>query len=257
MKLDSITTLEVAEGVVTDGGTGDMGAAAPDDGAAGAVEAPSAAPAWSADDPAFREAVAATAGEIADAKLQQFLASLQTDDTAAGQTYETPTLDPFSDDFGSQLAQLIAQSNQQVIGQMQQLLQPMLGQHEEKQNAEGQQRIADIVSDIAAREGDFTGPGKAAVPDIAPLFLEQFERTFGQGPKAAEAALNQAAKVIRGIETAAATAAVEKYKNELSTIGGARGIPAGGSSGIEAGPRPTSLLEAGRRFAERHAAGTV
>ena len=261
MNIDHLLVLnETNEGGFGDSGsTGDTGASAPDNTASTPAADTDTSSGWSADDPAFQSAVDERSASIAEAKFQQLLAGLANDDNSDYE-YEQPLdfeLDPFSDDYGQQLAQLIAQSQQSTMQQIQQLLSPLLSQHEAAADAEGQQRIKDIIADITNREGDLTNEGKGAVESIAPLFLEQFENTYGPGARAAEMALGQAAKVIRSIETSAATKAVERYKNELSTIGGARGVPAGGASGVEGGPRPTSIIDAGRRFAERHAAGTV
>lgn len=172
--------------------------------------------------------------------------------------YSDFQLDPLSDDFGQQMAALIAQSQQQSFAQMRELLNPLLADYGHKQDAEGNQRIDDIVQDLANRGGDFTDFGKAVLPDLAEnLFLDEAQQTYGAGPRAAESALTQAAKFVRAIESAAAEKAVEQYKNQLSTVGGARGIPQGSATGVPGGPRPTSIIEAGRRFAERHQAGTV
>lgn len=235
---------DTGTGLGLDGEAGTDPAADGTASAAPSVEA-GAAPAWTPDHPDFQAAVAEQAAQVAQAQVLQILQGLQQGD---GQQDGPPEFDLYDPE---QLQAFLAYQQQQTVAQMQQLLAPILGQQQAQTLQEGTQRVHDIVQDIATREGDFTDPGKAAAADFAPLFLDQYERTYGPGPRAAEAAIQQSARVVRSIEQAAAAKAVEAYKNQLATVGGARQEPAGGGTAIQGGEPAKNLRELGRRFAEQ------
>jgi hypothetical protein len=142
---------------------------------------------------------------------------------------ETPQLDPFGEDFGSQLAQLIRQEINGAVAPLQERAQAeVLG--------EAESRAMDILKDDLARNGEFVGGEQVigAARAYAEQLLPQFQERYGYGPRAAEAALTASAAHFRQLEQTIGQAAVERYKNELATLTSARTEPAMGRVGSEA-----------------------
>jgi hypothetical protein len=196
-----------------------------------APEAPAPA-GWSADDPAFREAVAEEAAHIARAQIEQTLAGLAQQQQEQGyygqeaeqQGYPDFNLDPLEEGFGQNLAQMIAWNNQQLMAGIQQMVGQALGPVYEQQDrgaiAEGTERMKDILSDLAAREGDFS---QDAAQRVAPMFLAAAETRYGEGTRrSAEAALTEAARFVRSLEREAEKRGADRLRNELS---GKQGLP--------------------------------
>jgi hypothetical protein len=157
-------------------------------------------------------------------------------------------LDPFDDNFGTNLAQTIQQAVQQAISPVTQ----QIGQQQhQQQTAEAQERLRDIYSDIATREGEFTVEAAEA---LFPLYQQEAISRYGMTPRAAEYAAQQSASYIRSIEKQAADKAVEQYKNQLSTLAGAPAdTGGGGANGVNVGPDAKDELDLARRLAARFA----
>lgn len=258
---------ETVEAPPLDGGAGAEAGAAPSPEAAapaagvtpesGEAVTPSAAatdaaPAWTPDSPEFRQAVAEMAGQEAERRFQQLLHEAQE------QQYEPqgpPPVDPFSDDYSEQLAAREQWMIEQITGQMQQAIQPLLQSHQQQVSAEGQAGMKDILADLAAREGDFNQDAAFQVRDA---FLREAVDQYGPNMRAAEIGLANAAKFVRGLEQAAEQRGYEKGKNYAATLAGVPGEPAAGVSGATSGaqtlPEANSLSDVTKRYAQQAAA---
>jgi hypothetical protein len=90
------------------------------------------------------------------------------------------------------------------------------------QLSEGEERALDILGDLAATDGEFDKEMARLRADR--LHPEMVQR-FGPGPKAAEAALQEAARQQREFELRFRKQAVDQYTNQLATLAGAPGEP--------------------------------
>ena len=178
-----------------------------------APSAEAAAPSWLASEDDFHASVAEQAARVADQRFQQWLEQIANEAPAEDASpSEVDLLDP------EQFAQFLEQRDQKLLQQFQGLMSPLLQSHEKQTVTEAQERVKDILSDIATREGEFD---RDAAEKLAHAFLPEAKQRLGQGPRAAEHALAQAAKYVRSLEAKAASAAVEAYKNQSATIAGA------------------------------------
>lgn len=90
------------------------------------------------------------------------------------------------------------------------------------QLAEAEERAMDILADHATREGEFdTKLARIRADSLLPTMQQR----YGPGPKAAEAALEAAAREQREYEQAIYQAAVSRYTNQIATLSGAPGEP--------------------------------
>lgn len=250
---------EASEGA----GSGDTGAAAgltpeaaePGAGEAAdlsAVSAPAAAPVW--ETPEFREAVAEQAAEIAQAQIAAMRAEQAQAPEVAGQPYVPPALDPYSDTFGQDLASLLEHNRQQTMNEMRTLVQPvtesLTASQMAAQQAEGDQRVADIIADDIARNGDL---GTTAQSLIRPLASIRYDELIGRGhphgPRTGELAVQSAATTVRQSVAEERTAAATAETNRISTLGGVLGQPAAGAAGVS-GIQEIELDP--RRLVEKH-----
>lgn len=192
----------------------DAAEVATEPGATGEEDPPSSpatetAPAWDANDPAFRDAIR----QEAEALVQAQLAGLQQEATSSDEP-EPISLDPFDENFGTNLQKMLR-------AELAQISQPLQAQQEAARNAEGEQRIQDMIADDLTRNGDLSDAGKAQVRPLVNVFFGEFAEVYGPSSKAVELATQKAAAAVRQIEKNAETRAVERYKNELGTLSGA------------------------------------
>jgi hypothetical protein len=121
-------------------------------------------------------------------------------------------LDPLDENFQAQLDQYLEQKLAPYADYTQQAI---LG--------EAEQRAADILTDITARDGEFLFEGSVdKARALANSYVGQMAQQYGFGPQAAEQALEQAAKDVRAWEQAVGQAYHDRQINQLSTLGGAR-----------------------------------
>lgn len=88
-----------------------------------------------------------------------------------------------------------------------------------QQYTEGEARGKDVLSDLASRDGDFN------VDRAYEIGLARYREAAATQPPSwdlYESCLNSAAKDVRSYEQSIATQAVERFKNELAGLGGAR-----------------------------------
>lgn len=101
-------------------------------------------------------------------------------------------------------------------------LAPITQTHEQIVLGEAEERAMDILNDIKARDGDYD----VEVARIrADALLPQMQEQYGYGPRAAEAALEQAAKEQRAYEQKLIERAVAQHTNQLATLAGAASEP--------------------------------
>lgn len=175
--------------------------------------------------------------------LEQIQGRQTVPDAGAGDGNGAVSLDPFDDSFGSNLQKLIQES---IAG----AVQPLTGRFEQQDaaaiDAEGQQRITDMIADDASRNGEFV-PGdeqaeqqsRELVRTIAESLFPAFADRYGVGARAAEFAIEKAAGQVRGLLKANADAAVARHTNHTATLAGARSEPGGAGAGTFQSPTVT------------------
>lgn len=153
------------------------------------------------------------------AQLRSYILSQQ-QETFQPQTEEPglPALDPFADDFGAQLAQLLAHERQETVRAMQESLAPITQSHAHQRDQENEQRAMDVLADLASADGDFD---QKLARGLAEAYLGDARARFGPGARAAEHALREAGKAVRALELAAEKRGEEKYRNQLANAGSA------------------------------------
>lgn len=226
---------------------------------AGATEL---SPAWSPDDPTFLQAVDDRALGLIEQRfapiaqlLEQQLGNGGAGAAAAAGPGLAP-LDPFSEDFGAAFDQRLEQLGSRLEGLIGQVAQPLHEQREQATVAEGNQRLQDMIADDVSRNGDFPrAPGEteskaqSLVQPLAEAMFPQIAARYGNGPRAAEAAIQQASQTIRGIIAEAKAAGVAEHTNQLGTLAGARGEPGPGAAGAQGLADSNDPAEITRRYA--------
>jgi hypothetical protein len=234
------------------GGGGDPAAAAPAAPAPAAAASepadpdgePPAAPAQPEFDPdAFQQAVLEEAEALLEARLARLTPPQPGQPGFPGgpipgatpgpmTAFDWSQVDPYSDEFGAQLGQGIQATIQEaLVG----ALSPVTGAIQAQQHAQviatGEERLQDMMADEIARNGDFAAeedgsqPGRELVIPLAETFLEAAAERYGETPRAAEAAIEHAAQLIRRAEAAAAAKAVAQHANHVATLAGAPAEP--------------------------------
>lgn len=162
--------------------------------------------------------------------LNYLIGQFQPEPEAPGAQYAG--IDPFSESFGSQLAEMIGQAVQQYT-------QPLTEWQYGQQLSEAHDRALDILEDDVSRNGEFMlgSEAFAAVEALANSYMPELAQKMGYGPQAAEAALAKAAGEWRAYEAKLAEAAVARHMNQLSTLGGAPREPLGAQVGAAQGLR--------------------
>lgn len=136
---------------------------------------------------------------------------------------EPVQLDPLDENFQAQLDQY-----------MDQKLAPYADYTQQAILGEAEQRAADILTDITARDGEFLFEGSVdKARALANSYVGQMAQQYGFGPQAAEQALEQAAKDVRAWEQAVGQAYHDRQINQLSTLGGARKEPGAAGQGAQ------------------------
>lgn len=144
------------------------------------------------------------------------------------QPFQLPEIDPLDDNFGQTLYDVIGQAVQQHIA-------PVMEWQQSQQTAEAEERALDILGDIASREGEFFEQETTfkLARDIANGFMPEAAQRYGFGPKAAEVALGQAAKLLRDYQDAIGKAYYERQMNQLTTLSGATREPGVSTPGTQ------------------------
>ena len=120
-------------------------------------------------------------------------------------------IDPFADDFQTQLDRYIEQR-----------LQPVHQFQTEAQLAEAEERANDILTDLATKDGEFdTKLARIRADHLLPAM----QARYGNTPKAAEAALEAAAREQREYEQQMYQNAVARHTNHIATLAGSPAEP--------------------------------
>lgn len=153
-----------------------------------------------------------------------------------------------TDEYGNFNPQAFAQYQQQrdqqlvqQIGQMFQPLQETFSQQQEQAViAEGEQRLQDMLQADISVNGEFASDPDAdsrarnLVTTLASQLFPDNAQRYGNGPRAAEISMNQAAAEVRYLLKSAGGAAVSQNQNQLATLAGAHGEPGAHGAGVEA-----------------------
>lgn len=117
------------------------------------------------------------------------------------------------------------------------------------QQAEGEQRIEDVIADDVSRNGEYASDpeadrqARATVRALAEQLFPEYAQRYGAGPRAGELALSKAAAQVRSLLSAAGTTAVTQRDNELANLAGVRGEPGtGASAGVPGVSAPAADL---------------
>lgn len=228
-----------------DGGDGGGVAVAEAPAEASAADAAVETPTWTPeqlsslrDAPELREFVAAEAAQIAAAQI----AAAQAQQSASGVGFEAqqapgvPSIDPFADDFGQQLQQLLAAERQATVDAMREMFAPMQQQQQAQQQAEGDEMIRTAITETATRLGGIRG-GDAAINRVLAAvrtdFFPEAARVYGQTDRAAEVAIERALTAEREYQAAIVAAGVGQHVEHINTLAGARPeIGVGSGSGV-------------------------
>lgn len=195
-----------------------------------------------------------TGWQQTQAGMSQLAAYLQSQ--GQQQPYEEPaqefSLDPLDDNYGEQLASFLQARDEALMGQFQQMLQPLVQANQQARIHDGMEQLRDIFYDDAQQHGEFAEGETAFEMALAlgrTLYGEAAQR-FGDGDRAAEAAFGQAIQTLRERDKAIGEAAVERYKNEIATLAGAPREPGASGVGTQVigGQRPDSLVDIARRY---------
>lgn len=135
---------------------------------------------------------------------------------------DEPDLDPFADNYGDQLRQLIHSEWQGL-------------QQQQQQSTEAMERAKDVLHDVCSRDGEFLNPevSEERALALANEILPEFAGRYGMSPRAAEAAIAKAAQMVRDQEAAIGKAYHEREMNQLQQLGQARREP--GAAGAQGG----------------------
>lgn len=161
-------------------------------------------------------------------------------------------LDPLSETFGTDLQQVLASERNETLKAMtetmQQMLAPITGRFEQEGLKEGDERAMDIIADDVAKNGDLTEQSKTLARQMSEQFFGEFAEKYGNTPRAAEAAIRKATATVRDIERVAGESAVERYKNQLETLGAAPHTPGAPGAGVTVTPPGGDELSVAARF---------
>lgn len=162
------------------------------------------------------------------------------------------SLDPLDDNYGEQLVSFMQARDEALMGQFQQMLQPLVQANQQARIHDGMEQLRDIFHDDAQQHGEFA-EGETAFDMALALgrtFYDEAAQRYGAGDRAAEAAFGQAIQTLRARDKAIGESAVERYKNEIATLAGAPREPSGSGVGTQVigGQRPDSLVDVARRY---------
>lgn len=199
-----------------------------------------------------------------NAEMRSYLESLSQmqgqrgTDQPSGNIYEG-LVDEFGQLNVERFAQLQTARDQALLQQIGQMFNPIQESFQSQQEAtilsEGEQRLADILADDVARNGEFASDPEAdararefVAERASQLFPEIAER-YGANPRSAEIAMTRAASEVRGLIQTVGGAAVQQNQNQLATLANANSEVGGTTAGVEA-----PVIRLGETSASRFAA---
>ena len=234
-----------------------------------AAAAPPAAPADPAADPAgvedsqfdeaaFQEFLADEIGATLNGLLPQYLPRFLPQPGAAGPGgapepggapagFDWASLDPLGDGYGQMLGQGIQETIRgelaAAFGALRAEQQQQAMQAAEARRLEiGQQNAQDMIADAISRGDDITDVGKQIVDPLAEALVPQFAARYGESPRAAELAIDQAVNIVREIERAAIARGTTSSQNHLATLAGAPAVPPAQAAAAHVPGQPAKRL---------------
>lgn len=221
-------------------------------------------PNW--EDPALIDLVDSRAAQIAQTQLAQLL-----EQYAAAEPQAQPQIGQLVDEFGqldpTALVQLLTAQQQQMLQQVdqrfQQIQAPLAARAAQEANAEGNQRLQDILADDIARNGEFSSDKDAdtkarqLVRTLAEQTFPEVAQRYGVTPRAAELAMSKAAAQVREVLAADRQSALSTEQNRIAALAGVRQEPGTAAVGVEGlSDRPLSARELSAKYAARATALT-
>jgi hypothetical protein len=182
------------------------------------------------DDPAFREFLAGEVNAILGAQLSRILppegygpaAAPAGQPSAPGQGFDWSQLDPFRDDYGAQLGQGIAAAVQQAFSPLMDTIQQREQAAAEAARAEaGEASAQQMMAEALGRGPKLTEKGQALVRPLAETLIPQVQAIYGNSPRTAEVAIEQAIQMVRDLEREAAGMGAEGQQQHLAALAGA------------------------------------
>lgn len=142
-----------------------------------------------------------------------------------------PQFDPLADNAAEQIQAMIRQE-----------MQPLAQFADQASWSEGEARSMDIIASLESEGGEFLGraaegeqlavDSRMVARQLGDTFYPEAAARYGDGPRAAEAALSKAVEVVRALEQAVGKNYANREQNQLHTLAGARREPsAAGTTG--------------------------
>lgn len=213
------------------------------------------APPWT-DSLEFREAVAAAAMQQQQALLEQYGIGQDPEPLVGDPDKPDPALlDPYSEDFGANLVSTLEQRMQAMLdaklSPLEQRLQQQAEREQQEMQEEGRERIKDVLTAVQAKPdslGEFQhADSEQQAIDLAETLFGRYQAAYGNGPKAAEMAIEAAYRQVRERENQLILKGEELYKNRLATLAGAPAVPGAPVAGVQQTPTEFgSVAELGR-----------
>lgn len=157
-------------------------------------------------------------------------------------------LDPFDDNFGSSLVDVMRQA---IDAAVERATAPYQEQRMQEVFQEADQRALDILDSVKQQPGAVEFDSKIARA-LAREFMPAAEQRWGgRTPRAAEEALTRAAQLLQQNNRAIAEQAVNKYKAELAEAGARPPGALPGRMGIQTVPDARDEVDLARRIAQQ------
>lgn len=155
----------------------------------------------------------------------------------ANQPQGQTTIDPFAEDFQTQLDAYLEQR-----------MAPFQYARETWEQQEGTERARDILQDNVSREGEFIFEGSTEQAlRMAEAYLPEMQQRYGATAQAAEEAINAAANAVREYERSVGEAYHSRQMNQLKTLNDAPREP--GAAVPPAVQTPGAPVPGGDEFA--------
>ncbi len=147
-----------------------------------------------------------------------------------GHDFDWSSASPYEDDFGPKLGAGVQQAvNQAVQAAISPLLQAFTEQQEQREAAEAEQNVQDMIASEIAAHGDIPEGAKEMIRPLAEHLLPDLVRRFGNTPRAHEIAIEKAAAQIRQTLKDAAGQLATQEQNRLATLASAPAEPGQGA----------------------------
>jgi hypothetical protein len=201
------------------------------------------------DNPAFREFLAEEVNAILGAQLSRILPPEGYGPTAApaGQPsdpgFDWSQLDPYADDYGTQLGQGIAAAVQQAFSPLMDTIQQREQAAAEAARAEaGEENAQRMVAETIGRGPKLTAKGEKLVRPLAETLVPQVQAIYGNSPRTAQVAIEQAHQMVCDLEREAAGMGADGQQQHLAVLAGAPAAVPGQAGAPTIPGRPATHL---------------